>query len=85
MSATITVADRGEVHIAINVDAGHLPATARYDLVEAIFAHPAVKSRRMIRATVPLGDSELLAGFVRHCPSLQARAAGATCLVDAGR
>lgn len=85
LSATITVADPDEALVVIEVEAGNLPTSARYDLVEAVFAHPAVKTRRRIRATVPLGDSELLAGFVRHCPDVRTRAAGVSCLVDARR
>lgn len=87
VAATITVADADadEVLVAVEIDAGHVPLTARDELVEAIFAHPVVQHSRRIRATVPLGDSELLEAFNRHCPDVRTRAAGATCLVDARR
>ncbi|HEY8302715.1 MAG TPA: hypothetical protein VIG48_12515 [Jatrophihabitans sp.] len=85
VAATITLADPDEVRVAVEIEAGHLASSARHDLVEAIFAHPAVQHRTRIRATVPLGDSELLAAFGRHCPDVRTRAAGATCLVDARR
>jgi hypothetical protein len=83
--ATITSADRDEVLIAIVVPAGHLPTTARHELIEAVFAHPAVRASSRITATIPLGDFELLDGFSRHCPQVRTRAAGASCLVDAQR
>ena len=85
VAATITVAESDEVLVAVEIEAGHLASSARHDLVEAIFAHPAVQHSSRIRATVPLGNSELLEAFGRHCPDVRTRAAGATCLVDARR
>jgi hypothetical protein len=36
-----------------------------------------------VRATIPLGDCDLLAGLTRHLTDVRTRAAGATCLIDA--
>ncbi len=85
VAATITVSGVDEVFVDVEIDSSHVALSIRDDLVEAIFAHPAVLNRSRIRASVPLGDTELLTAFARHCPDIRTRAAGATCLVDARR
>src|ERR1700761_7215332 len=85
VDATVSLTDPDEVRVAVEVTAGHLPVAARSELVEAVFELPEVRHRHRVRATVPLGDSELLEAFARHCPNLRTRAAGASCLVDAQR
>ncbi len=85
VTATITLYGVDEVFVDVEIDSSHMALSVRDDLVEAIFAHPALQNRSRIRANVPLGDTELLAAFARHCPDIRTRAAGATCLVDARR
>jgi hypothetical protein len=82
--AHVDVSDDGEVvDLRFSVNQGHLPVPARRLLVEAAFDLPLLKEPRLVHATLPLGDVDLLAGLRRHCAHLDARAAGATCLVDA--
>jgi hypothetical protein len=74
----------GEAGVAITfeVAAGHLPPHVRRDLVDAVFELPELRHSHHLRATMPLGDAELLTSLRAHCGHLNARAAGSTCLVD---
>jgi hypothetical protein len=82
--ARVDVSEDGPVvDLRFSVNQGHLPAGTRGLLVEAAFDLPALKEPRLVHATLPLGDVDLLAGLRRHCTHVDARAAGATCLVDA--
>lgn len=75
--------DGAVVELRFSVDQGHLPFLARELLVEATFGLPSLKEPRLVHATLPLGDVDLLAGLRRHCSHVDVRAAGASCLVDA--
>ena len=75
--------DGGVVDLRFSVNQGHLPVGTRRLLVEVAFDLPMLKEPRLVHATLPLGDVDLLAGLRRHCAHVDARAAGATCLVDA--
>lgn len=82
--AHVDVSDDGAaVDLRFAVNRGHLPIHTRRLLVEAAFDLPPLKEPRLVHATLPLGDVDLLAGLRRHCTHVDARPAGATCLVDA--
>ena len=82
--ARVDVSEDGPVvDLRFSVNQGHLPAGTRSLLVEAAFDLPLLKEPRLVHATLPLSDVDLLAGLRRHCTHVDARAAGATCLVDA--
>jgi hypothetical protein len=55
----------------------------RRRLLDAVFEVPAVRESRVLRASIPLGDVDLLNGMRAHCAQVDTRAAGSTCLVDA--
>jgi hypothetical protein len=81
--AHVDVSDNGAaVDLRFSVNRGHLPMPARRLLVEAAFDLPLLKEPRLVHATLPLGDVDLLAGLCRHCTHVDTRAAGATCLLD---
>lgn len=80
--ASVT-ADDTEVDVHFHIRAGQLAPGTRARIVARVFALPELRDRKALRATVPLGDAELLHQLRRRCTSLSARAAGATCLVDA--
>lgn len=71
------------VQLQFSVNSGHLPANARRHLVETIFARHHLLQGRSLRASVPLGDVDLLAGLAARCTDFHTRAAGTTCLVEA--
>jgi hypothetical protein len=71
------------VQLQFSVNSGHLPAHARRQLVEAIFDRHHLLNGHSLRASVPLGDVDLLAGLAAHCTDFHTRAAGTTCLVEA--
>jgi hypothetical protein len=52
-------------------------------LLEAVFGLLGDEPSRPVQATIPLGDSDLLAGLTDHLTDVRTRAAGATCLIDA--
>jgi hypothetical protein len=70
------------VDVHFHVRGGHVPAKVRADLVDTVFELPEVGPQRLLQASVPLGDAELLDALRRRCSSMDTRAAGATCLVD---
>ena len=76
-------ADRPSVSLQFAVTPGHMPRGARTDLLEAVFGLLGDEPSRMVRATIPLGDRDLLAGLTDRLTDVRIRAAGATCLIGA--
>ena len=85
MAGHVVVSRRGDlVLMNFTVAHGHLPVTTRRDLVEQAFGLPELGHRdQPVLAIIPLGDVELLQGLEDHLCGVSARAAGATCLVEA--
>ena len=81
--ATVSLTAADEVHIAVALSGGNVKPDLRRELVDAVFARSEVRQRHRVRATLPLGDPELLDAFGRHCHDVRTRAAGASCLLDA--
>jgi hypothetical protein len=52
-------------------------------LLEAVFGLLGDEPSRMVGATIPLGDRDLLAGLTDRLTDVRIRAAGATCLIGA--
>jgi hypothetical protein len=73
----------GVVHSDMHVESGHLPAGTRARLVDAVLAHPDVDQADRLVATMPLGDTEMLARVRERCDQVEAHAAGATKVVEA--
>ena len=73
----------GVVHSDMHVESGHLPAGTRSRLVDAVLAHPDVDHADRLVATMPLGDTEMLARVRERCDEVEAHAAGATKVVEA--
>jgi hypothetical protein len=71
------------VKVQFTVIGGHVAPGERRKVLEEVFALPQLADRRHLRASLPLGDVELLQGVHEHCSHVHTRAAGATCLVDA--
>ncbi len=83
VAAADIVDDGTAVLLRFRVDGGHLPMQVRHQLMQAVFDLPALQTRRVVHASLPLGDVDLLAGLRTHCADVDTRAAGSTCLVDA--
>lgn len=81
--AAAEVYDGPVVQLRFRIDHGHLPMQVRRRLIDAVFDLPVLQAQRPIQASIPLGDTELLAALRSHCAKVDTRAAGATCLVDA--
>jgi hypothetical protein len=73
----------GVVHSDLHVESGQLPAGTRTRLVDAVLEHPEVEEADRLLATMPLGDTEMLDRVRERCDDVEARAAGATKLVEA--
>jgi len=73
----------GVVHSDLHVESGHLPVGTRARLVDAVLAHPDVDHADRLVATMPLGDTEMLARVRECCDQVEAHAAGATKVVEA--
>jgi hypothetical protein len=71
------------VHSDLHVESGHLPPGTATRLVDAVLAHPDVDGADRLLATMPLGDTEMLARVRERCDDVETHAAGATKLVDA--
>ncbi len=74
--------DELRVEIRIAVSGGHIAPGDRERLLDQVFATPQVAAARIIRASIPVGDVELLDALRLRCKALRVRAAGSTCLVD---
>jgi len=73
----------GVVHTDMHVESGHLPMGTPTRLVDAVLAHPDVSRADRLVATMPLGDTEMLARVRECCADVRAHAAGATKVVEA--
>jgi hypothetical protein len=73
----------GLVHSEMHVESGHLPGGTRTRLVDAVLEHPQVDEADRLLATMPIGDTEMLERVRERCDDVEARAAGATTLVEA--
>ena len=73
----------GVVHSDLHVESGHLPGGTPTRLVDALLEHPQVDEADRLLATMPLGDTEMLARVRQRCRDVHAHAAGATKIVDA--
>jgi hypothetical protein len=75
--------ETGVVHSTLHVESGQLPPGTRSSLVDAVLEHPEVDRARRLVATMPLGDTEMLDRVRQRTRQVQARAAGATKIVEA--
>ena len=74
--------DGPEVIVRFTTPGGHASSAAQAELVDSLFALPQVNESSHIRATLPLGESEIILRLAQRCSSLQTRAAGTTCILD---
>ena len=72
----------GLVHSDLHVASGQVPGGTRSRLVDAVLEHPQVGGAERMVATMPLGDTEMLARVRERCTAVETRAAGATKLVE---
>lgn len=82
-TADIEVVDASATRATLHLESGHLPAGTRTDLVDAVLDDPEVGSRPHLQVALPLGETEILERVRERCDSVEAHAAGASCLVDA--
>jgi len=83
-SAQVQVTDQpGVVHTDLHAASGLLPPATRAHLVDAVLEHPDVHSAEHLVATMPSGDTEMLARVRERCEDVEAHSAGATKIVDA--
>lgn len=75
--------DQAVVDVHFDKRGGHVLPGTRAELVDAVLALPQLRSANRLRASIPIGDAEIITQLTRRCPSMHTRAAGATCLVDA--
>ena len=75
--------DARVVHSDLHVESGHLPVGTRSRLVDAVLNDPDVDHADRLLATMPIGDTEMLARVRERCDDVEARAAGSTKLVEA--
>lgn len=80
----VTISWEGDTaNLTFSVEPGHLPAAARRALVSEAFRELPTQSVRRVRATLPLGDVDLLAAVTERVCQPRLRAAGGSCLLDA--
>jgi hypothetical protein len=75
--------DTRVMHSDMHVESGHLPAWTRSRLVDAVLEHPDIDAADRLLATMPIGDTEMLARVRERCDEVEAHAAGATKIVEA--
>jgi hypothetical protein len=83
-SAEVHATDEpGVVHSDLHVESGQLPQGTRTRLVDAVLDSPEIGRADRLLATMPLGDTEMLARVRERCDDVKAHAAGATKIVEA--
>ncbi|MGI3782255.1 MAG: hypothetical protein ACRYG2_15955 [Janthinobacterium lividum] len=60
-----------------------LSAEARSELVDRVMEHPAVQSSDTVHVVVPIGDSASITRLQEHTTNVNARAAGASSIIEA--
>lgn len=73
----------GTVRASMHAKDERTPPGYRASLVDAVMDLPEVQASERVEATVPYGDGELLNRLRERTEEAQARAAGATTLLDA--
>jgi hypothetical protein len=74
----------GTVRTSLLPSSGHVPPGTRASLVDSVMDLPEVQRSARLEATIPLGDSELLARLHQRTDDTVTRPAGSTALVDGG-
>jgi hypothetical protein len=83
-AAEVRPADEpGVVRSTLHVESGQLPSGTRSRLVDAVLEHPEVDRAERLVATMPISDTEMIDRVRERCEEVEARAAGATKLVEA--
>ena len=70
------------VRAALRVEAGYLPPGTRARLVDAVLDSPDAEPGIRLEVTLPAGDAEMLERIRERCDQVEARAAGASCLLN---
>lgn len=70
------------VRVDIWLDGGTLPHRLRGDLAGSIGDHPALRPGRLVVATLPHGEANLLEGLRSQLRDVRTRVAGSTCFVE---
>jgi len=78
-----SLTEQGVVRAELHARSGHVPAGTRTRLVDAVLDSAETREGSRLEATLPLGDAESLDRLRERCSEVHARAAGASCLVDA--
>ena len=73
----------GVVATAMHLESGHVPVGTGRRLVDAVLEHPDVDGAQQLVATMPLNDTEMLDRVRQVSDEVEARAAGATKIVEA--
>jgi hypothetical protein len=73
----------GVVRSDLHVESGQLPEGTRTRLVDAVLDLPQVDEAQRLVATMPISDTEMLDRVRERADDVQARAAGATKIVEA--
>lgn len=85
ISARVRAVDADMAIVTFTVHGGHVLPAERQRLVAAVLDRPTVRDRSRLLAALPSGDCEILRLLQNRFDRVDARAAGATCLVDARR
>jgi hypothetical protein len=70
------------IELSIDIAAGNPSPRLRRELIDAVFHLDVMHNPVTLRATLPLGDVDLLDDVALHCADIHTRAAGGSCLVD---
>ena len=71
------------VDVRFHERSGHHDPQVPAALVPALFELPQLRKVHRLRASVPIGDAEVIRQLASRCPAIRTHAAGATCLIEA--
>ncbi|MDT7554049.1 MAG: hypothetical protein QOI16_2585 [Pseudonocardiales bacterium] len=81
-SADIAVVNEA-ARASLSVEAGHVPAGTREQLVDAVLDSPEVSASHQIDVAIPIGDADMLHRIRERCDNTESHTAGASCLIKA--
>lgn len=73
----------GTASVALTARHGEAPPDARSELVDQVLDHPGVAGSDAVHVVLPLGDGESLTRLQERTTNFNARAAGASSIIEA--
>lgn len=82
-AVTTSPEPHGTASVSLSARHGEAPPHARSELVDRVLDHPGVQRSDNVRVVVPIGDAESITRLQERTTNFNARAAGASSVIEA--